>query len=120
MDERTICQCTRCKKKHSYSERNQKPSADKSVMDSVCPSCSCKSFYDLTQLTITVRDNAQTFTARCLGKTASCTANPKVAALNCAKKVLPGYEFTLTEKPTNLGHYRYEFLAEAKVVESER
>lgn len=116
MDDKTICQCTRCKKRHSASERKNKPSRDGIGTDSVCPSCGCKSFYDLTRLTITVRDSQQTYTARCLGKTASCTANPQVAALNCAKKVLPGYEFTLTEKPTNLGHYRYEFLAEAKVV----
>lgn len=115
MDDRTICQCTRCKNRHKYSERIQQPLANGFGTESVCPRCECKSFYDLTSLTITVKDNQQTFTARCFGKTSSCTANPAQAAMSCAKKVLPGYEFTLTEQPDVRSFYQ-TFLAEAKVV----
>lgn len=35
--------------------------------------------------------------------------------MSCAKKVLPGYDFTLTEQPDGR-HFYQKFLAEAKVV----
>jgi hypothetical protein len=111
----SICQCTRCKKKHLESERKNKPRSDGFGTDSVCPSCGCKSFYDLNELTISVKDNMQTFTARCLGKSASCTANAAHAAMNCAKKVYSDGEYTLTEKPDNRRGYQ-TFIAVLKGV----
>ncbi len=115
MDDKTICQCTRCKKRHSESERKNKPCRDGIGTYSVCPSCGGDSFYDLTKLTISVKDSLQTYTARCLGKSASSTCSATTAAMNCAKKVLPGYEFTLNAQPDSRYGYK-TFLAEAKVV----
>lgn len=115
MDDKTICQCTRCKKRHSESERKNKPCRDGIGTYSVCPSCGGDSFYDLTKLTISVKDSLQTYTARCLGKSASSTCTPNLAVMNCAKKVLPGYEFDLTELQDERRFYK-TFLAEAKVV----
>lgn len=109
-----ICQCTRCKKQHLESERKNKPCKDGFGTDSVCPNCGCKSFYDLTELSISVKDSMQTYTARCLGKTATASIGAEQAAMNCAKKVLPGYEFVLTEQPDERRFYK-TFLAKAKV-----
>jgi hypothetical protein len=67
----------------------------------------------MDKLLITVKDNCQTYTARCNGKSASCTANPETAAINVAKKVLPGCEFTLESQPEKRSHY-FTYLATPK------
>lgn len=59
----------------------------------------------MSQLTISVTDRNNTYTARCLGKTASATAGPKQAAIACVKKVMPGYEFVLTESDNKRRYY---------------
>lgn len=64
----------------------------------------------MSKLLITVKDNGQTYMARCNGKSASCTANPETAAINVAKKVLPGYEFTLETQPERRSQY-FTYLA---------
>lgn len=55
MDDRQV-QCCRCKHKHRESDRDSQPVRRKSVSsisisESVCPRCSCKSYYDITPWT---------------------------------------------------------------------
>lgn len=59
----------------------------------------------MNKLLITVKDTNQTYMARCNGKSASCTANPEQAAINVAKKVLPGCEFSLEAQPEKRSNY---------------
>jgi len=45
-----LVQCPRCRNKHKYSERVDKPSKALSVfVDIVCPRCGCKSYYSIPE-----------------------------------------------------------------------
>lgn len=113
MDE--LCQCARCKNQHKFSDRKDVPSKDGLGITAVCPRCKAESYYDLNRLIVSVKSQNQTYTARCLGKTASRSDGPQQAARACAVKVRPGCEFEVTQQQDNRQFY-FTFLAQVKEV----